>query len=38
MSWIPQARDEFEEHFFDCQDCALDVHSGQYLSNRVRLS
>ena len=24
----PQARDEFEQHFFDCQDCALDVHSG----------
>ena len=23
-----QARDEFEEHFFDCQDCALDVHAG----------
>lgn len=24
----PQARDEFEEHFFDCQDCAIDVHAG----------
>ena len=24
----PQARDEFEEHFFDCPDCALDVRSG----------
>jgi hypothetical protein len=24
----PQARDEFEQHFFDCQDCARDVHSG----------
>jgi hypothetical protein len=24
----PQARDEFEQHFFDCQDCALDVRSG----------
>src|ERR1035438_2600632 len=23
-----QARDEFEEHFFDCQACALDVHAG----------
>jgi hypothetical protein len=23
-----QARDEFEEHFFDCKDCALDVHAG----------
>jgi anti-sigma factor RsiW len=24
----PQAREEFEEHFFDCQDCALDVRAG----------
>src|SRR5450755_709212 len=24
----PEARDEFEEHFFDCADCALDVHAG----------
>src|SRR3982074_2718252 len=24
----PVARDEFEEHFFDCADCALDVHAG----------
>jgi hypothetical protein len=24
----PAARDEFEEHFFDCRDCALDVHAG----------
>jgi len=24
----PEARDEFEEHFFDCPDCALDVHAG----------
>jgi anti-sigma factor RsiW len=23
-----QARDEFEEHFFDCPDCALDVQAG----------
>src|SRR5260370_39875487 len=22
------ARDEFEEHFFDCPDCALDVRAG----------
>ena len=21
----PSLRDEFEEHFFDCQECALDV-------------
>src|SRR5580698_5105204 len=24
----PQARDEFEEHYFDCPDCAADVHAG----------
>jgi hypothetical protein len=24
----PAARDEFEEHFFDCKECALDVRSG----------
>jgi hypothetical protein len=24
----PGARDEFEEHFFDCKECALDVHAG----------
>jgi hypothetical protein len=24
----PGARDEFEEHFFDCPDCALDVRAG----------
>ena len=24
----PEARDEFEEHFFDCANCALDVHAG----------
>jgi len=24
----PQARDAFEEHFFDCQECALDVHTA----------
>ncbi len=24
----PAARDEFEEHFFDCRECALDVHAG----------
>ncbi len=24
----PAARDEFEEHFFDCKDCAFDVHAG----------
>ena len=24
----PETRDEFEEHFFDCQACALDIHAG----------
>jgi hypothetical protein len=24
----PAAKDEFEEHFFDCRDCALDVRAG----------
>lgn len=24
----PQVRDEFEEHYFDCQECALDVKAG----------
>jgi hypothetical protein len=24
----PAARDEFEEHFFDCQECAADVRAG----------
>jgi hypothetical protein len=24
----PKVRDEFEEHFFDCQECAADVRAG----------
>src|SRR5580700_639342 len=24
----PEARDEFEEHYFDCAECAADVHAG----------
>jgi len=24
----PETRDQFEEHFFDCPDCALDVRAG----------
>src|ERR1700751_56088 len=24
----PELRDQFEEHLFDCQDCALDVRAG----------
>jgi hypothetical protein len=33
----PQARDEFEEHFFDCQDCALDVQSGTVLIEQSKI-
>ncbi|HEX9110108.1 MAG TPA: zf-HC2 domain-containing protein, partial [Terriglobales bacterium] len=24
----PEVRDQFEEHFFDCQECALDVRAA----------
>src|SRR5215467_5533997 len=24
----PELRDQFEEHLFDCQDCALDLRAG----------
>jgi hypothetical protein len=27
----PEQRDQFEEHFFDCQECALDVRAGAAL-------
>jgi anti-sigma factor RsiW len=27
----PELRDQFEEHFFDCQECALDVRAGAAL-------
>jgi Putative zinc-finger len=27
----PEAREQFEEHFFDCQECALDVRAGAAL-------
>ena len=23
----PEVRDQFEEHFFDCQDCAADLRA-----------
>jgi hypothetical protein len=30
----PEAREAFEEHFFDCQECALDVGAGaQFLAD-----
>jgi anti-sigma factor RsiW len=27
----PESREKFEEHFFDCQECALDVRAGAAL-------
>jgi len=36
----PELREQFEEHFFDCQECALDVRAGAALveHNKVVLS
>jgi hypothetical protein len=34
----PEARDEFEEHFFDCRDCALDVHAGALLVEQSKVA
>ena len=31
----PELRDQFEEHLFDCQDCALDVRAAAFMSPRV---
>jgi hypothetical protein len=33
-----QAREEFEEHFFDCQDCTLDVHAGALFVEQSKLA
>ena len=33
----PEARDEFEEHFFDCPDCALDVRAGALFVEQSKL-
>ncbi len=33
----PQARDEFEEHFFGCPDCALDVRAGAMLVEQSKI-
>jgi hypothetical protein len=30
------ARDEFEEHFFDCPDCAMDVRAGSSLVDHLK--
>jgi len=32
----PKARDEFEEHYFDCPDCALDVRAGALFVERTK--
>ena len=33
----PAARDEFEEHFFDCPDCALDVRAGALFVEQTKV-
>ncbi len=33
----PELRDQFEEHMFDCQDCALDVRAGAMLVEQSKL-
>ena len=33
----PAARDEFEEHFFDCKECALDVRSGALFVEQTKV-
>jgi len=32
----PPLRDEFEEHFFDCQECALDVKAAAGFVDNAR--
>jgi Putative zinc-finger len=34
----PQARDEFEEHYFDCQKCALDVQAGALFVEQSKIA
>jgi hypothetical protein len=33
----PESRDEFEEHYFGCQECALDVRAGAALVDQMKL-
>lgn len=33
----PDVRDAFEEHMFDCQECALDVRSGSMFVEEVKV-
>ncbi len=32
----PAARDEFEEHYFSCPECAADVHAAAVLVERIK--
>jgi hypothetical protein len=34
----PAARDEFEEHFFDCTDCAVDVRAGAMFIEQSKIA
>src|SRR5271166_2080742 len=34
----PQARDEFEEHYFDCPYCAADVHAGALFVEQSKIA
>jgi Putative zinc-finger len=34
----PAARDEFEEHFFDCPNCAVDVHAGALFIEQSKIA
>src|ERR1700726_3940390 len=33
----PELRDQFEEHLFDCQDCALDVRTAAMLAEQAQV-
>jgi hypothetical protein len=32
----PAVRDEFEEHYFNCPECAVDVHAASVLVERIK--
>lgn len=34
---IPEKREEFEEHFFDCMECALDVRAASLLVEQSKI-
>jgi len=34
---VPEKRDEFEEHFFDCMECALDVRAASLLVEQSKI-